>query len=72
MPDRHSQKELTDARAATSPAAETWGMATGEVTLDEPHAAPSAMMNNTGALYGDLAPFGSRAQVPTSGADDQG
>jgi hypothetical protein len=63
-----SNKILTDAKAsATGFAAHS--LASGESPLDDAHT-PANVSFNTGSLYLDQAPFGSRADAPAvSGAD---
>lgn len=62
--DSYANKLLTDAKAAGGSFA-VHGLATGQAPLDEAHTPTSASFD-TGALYLDQAPAGSRAAVPTS------
>jgi hypothetical protein len=67
--ENYSTKIVSDAKAAAVPS-EAWGMAVGGE--QEANASlPAGATFNTGALQNDLAPFGSRAAVPTSGAEQQ-
>jgi hypothetical protein len=67
--ESYSNKILTDAKASSTTFA-TFGLADGQPPLDDAHTPTNAQFN-TGSLYLDTAPAGSRADRPAVSSTDQ-